>query len=140
MIGLSNMEYVVPENSKPPSQTADGLSSDMSRKTILECLLYFRMVLVIWRAVALEFAKAYCFGTTAGPKHTTNHLQQNHCMIKPQIQWVFCIIKIHRILNPQKTKKPLSWFPGISKNYQQKPTPPIAAAETAVTAGASWNR
>jgi len=48
MIGLSNIEYVVPENSKPPSQTAAGLSSDMSRKTILECLLYFRMVLVIW--------------------------------------------------------------------------------------------
>lgn len=44
--------------------------------------------------------------------------------------------------NPQdsqsKTKKPLSWLPGISKNYQQKPTPPIAAAETAVTAGASF--
>ena len=104
MIGLSNTEYVVPENIKPPSQTADGLSGDMSRKTILECLLYFRMVLVIWLADLLLL------------------------WLNPRFNFFF-IIKIHRILNPQKNPASLSvGFLGFQKMTLQKPTPPIAAA------------
>ena len=76
---MSNMEYVVSNISKKPSQTANGVSSDMSRKHFQKsCCIsgwfwWFRLLLL------LESTRLIIYlGTTAGTKHTTNRLQQNH--------------------------------------------------------------